>query len=136
MAANYDRAFTHKTEQLAGGSRLVPVYEVGFYTLPSNIYAVWRFNMSVLDTTQIDPILAITARDIELLATDARVAGLAYIQDVTAAGQLVDRMQIVVQSTSGNSTDTFDQDLNNLDGFVVGPIIQRHVDALNAVEAL
>ncbi len=136
MASDYKIVATSRGEELVGGSRVATVLTVSFTTIPHDIYAEARINLVQVDATQVAPIVEAIAQSIEIIAGRADVAGLVYVQNVTAAGQIQDEMEITVQGSDPDFTDAFTWPLGELNEFVVGPVIQAHVDALNALAAL
>lgn len=142
MAGPYTVVSSYSTNQLVGGTRLVPVRVIAFETIPLGIYAEYRVDLSIIDPIAIDSIISVYAGEIERLAERHDVAGMAYVQDVNRAQQLVDFMEITIQSTSGNSTEAVLYPftvLGQLDAGVtpVGyPGINDVVVRLDAIEAL
>lgn len=143
MAAAYTVVTSSVSEELRGGTRLAPVRTIGFNVhatdstgVPVDVYCEARLDLSLIDVTQIEPIIANLAQSVQIIAHRADVAGLIYLQDVNKAGQLVDLMEITVQDPTGQATDTFTWPLMQMNEFLVGPVIQRHVDELTAILGL
>lgn len=143
MAEFFTQVSSRSQDQLVGGSKLVPVRVVAFTTIPNEIYAEIRLDLSIIDPTQIGGIIDVTARAIEDVAGRADVAALSYFQDVNPAGQLVDMLEVIVQSTSGNSTEAADYPLGDVVALSFGtspsakiPSIPQIVAQLDAIEAL
>jgi hypothetical protein len=105
MADSYSVLYSYTTEELRGGSQLANVRVIGFQTTPSGVIAETRLDLSLIDATQIQPIVKVLADGIEIVAQNDHVAGVSYLQDVNQAGQLDDFLDITVQSNSGNSTE-------------------------------
>src|SRR5437762_964222 len=110
MAAAYSIVFVRTADELRGGSRLVPVRVTGFEVhavdsegVPVDIYAEMRLDLSLIDVTQVGPIIGVVAEEIQILAQRVDVAGLSYLQDVNKAGQLIDLMEITVQTPVGDA---------------------------------
>jgi hypothetical protein len=106
----------HKTEQLIGGSTLQTVYEVGAESKPHGIYFEFRETAAELIGGQ--PEVVITSGIIGLIVAQANTLGyeieqflatpgvvtMQYVQDVNAAGQLIDLMDVYVQVPGADAT--------------------------------
>lgn len=142
MAGNYDIVSSYSTEELRGGTQLVPVRVVAFQTKPSAVYAEHRIDLSIIDPVQIGGIIQVYAEAIEALISRPDVPGMDYMQDVNKAGQLVDFMAITIQSTSGNSVETIEYPFELLFQLAEGitptgyPGIHDVVARLDAIEGL
>src|SRR5436190_22709595 len=97
MAAAYSIVFVRTADELRGGSRLVPVRVTGFEVhavdsegVPVDIYVEMRLDMSLIDVTQVGPILGVVADEIVILSQRWEVAGLSYLQVVNKAGMFSD----------------------------------------------
>lgn len=104
MGVHYDQTFSHTEDELIG-SKLVPMRTVGFTTKPSGIRAQHRFDLRAIPIQSIPGALEVYAENLEVLNARRDVAGVLYMQDVNAVGQLIDAVFVVVQSTSGQSTE-------------------------------
>ena len=142
MAGNYTQVSSHTQDELRG-TRLVRIRVVAFTTIPSNIYAEERIDLSIIDPTAIGGIIEVLATGLEVVAGRHDVAGLSYFQDVNAVGQLVDKIEVIVQSTSGNSTAAQDYPLNEVFALSLGsplasgePSIPEIAAELDAIEGL
>jgi len=140
MAGNYTRVSARQTEELVGGTLLEDRMEVGFFTLPSNVFAQARVDLTAVPTANvssyIDSVLSQLSAVIEAVAQFTEVAALVYVQDVNAAGQLLDVMEITVWSTSGQSTGIVRVPLTAAFENEALPLISALHDQLNAIEAL
>jgi len=76
------------------------------------------------------------ATEVEEVAAFNNVAGLFYIQDINAAGLLIDVMEVIVTSTSGNSSGILHLRVGQLNPFISGPLVNALVAKLDAIEAL
>lgn len=97
---------SYTTEELRGGTKLVPVRVIAATTKPSGIYFEMRLDLSLYDPTQIGPIIDSEGELLEVLGQRQDVAGVEYVQDVNAAGQLIDGVAVTVLSSSGASSET------------------------------
>jgi len=140
MAANYTKVSSHQTEELVGGTTLQDVLEVGFFTIPSNVYAQARIPVSGFAPSFLPDFIAtqlgILATEIESIATDPQVAAVVFVQDVSAAGQLIDVLEITVTSTSGLSSGIVRVQLTSFAASIATPLIVAEQAALDAIEAL
>ena len=136
MAGNYIVQYQRQTEELVGGARLRDVVEIGFSTVPSEVYAQTRIDLSFWTADEVAPMLANLADYIETVMGYPYVAGMDYIQDINAAGLLIDVMEITVLSASGKSSATLRQPLALMYPPIVVPLLSALNDRLNAVEAL
>jgi hypothetical protein len=126
-----------QTVQLLGGTHLEDVWEVEMETKPSEIFAVFRTPL-LLGTPEY---VALTADQIaqalELILRHNGVVDVAYRQDVTPAGGLLDLYDVYVASSSGLSSGIVTTKQQNLDfprEPLVLPLIDAEVTKLNALE--
>lgn len=136
MAQFYDVVFQHQTVELLGGTRTVPVMEIGAETKPSGIYWQKRVNLSVYVPDVIDSLLASDANVIEEIARLPTVAGIVYVQDVNLAGLLIDELEITVTDSSGASSRTLIWPVEQLFIEDVTPAVDQMTTALDAVQRL
>jgi len=136
MAENFTIVYQRQTEELVGGSRVRDVMEIGFETIPSDIYAQFRLALGSYNTTFVEPVASHIAEEIEQVAAFNNVAGMFYIQDINAAGLLIDVMEIIVTSTSGNSSGVLHLRIPQLSPFVSAPLVNALVAKLDAIENL
>ena len=143
MADHFDQVSSSTQDELRGGTRLVPIRVIAATTKPSGIYFETRLDLTLIDPTQIAPIVDVTAQALEGLAANQYVGGVIYFQDVNRAGQLLDMVAVTVLSTSGNSDETHDYPLMHVVALWEGtststsePSIADIVARLDAIEAM
>jgi len=136
MAANFEKVFQRQTEELVGGTRIRDVIEVGFTTLPTEIYAQTRIDLSFWTADEVNAMVTNLADYIETVAGYPYIAGLSYIQDINAAGLLIDVMEIIVTSDSGNSSAIRRQPLDKMYPPIVVPFLLALNEKLTAIENL
>lgn len=90
--------------ELVGTSTIRDVMVVGAFTVPSNIYFEVSVPRQNYGTVIADAELEIVAESLEQIMRHDAVAGVAYVQDVNAARQIVNIYEITVTSTSGKSS--------------------------------
>lgn len=73
---------------------------------------------------------------IETIASFGYVAGMSYVQDINAAGLLIDTMEIVVTSDSGNSSAIRRQPLDQMYPPTIAPILLALNEKLTQIETL
>lgn len=136
MADNYTGVTSQEGVQILGGSRTQAVIELSAFTIPSNIYFETRV-VKGLDEERLAPLeLSVVATDIEGGMSNPHVVTMVYDPDTDANGNLVDIMDVTVQSTSGNSTQTLRMTYGDLDPLVRDRLIEPVVHTLDAIEAL
>lgn len=95
--------FQHQTEQLLGGSALQSVVEVGAETVPSGVF--FQFRLPANGYTR--AAAAAYAQGFALMIEDTLrspdVAGIAYRQDLNAAGTLLDELEVFWQFEDGSA---------------------------------
>jgi hypothetical protein len=136
VADTYDIVSRRQTEELLGGTTLQDVIEVGFVTKPSGIYVQTRMALPLISPQQIAQTVFPIAANIESLLHDPNVAAIVYIQDVNAAGQLIDVLEITYQSDDGRATGTYRVLVDMADLRYLSPILAPLVEQLNATLVL
>jgi hypothetical protein len=105
MADSYSIIYSYTTQELRGAAQLANVRVIGFQTRPSGIVAERRLDVALGTLSEIRPVIEVLADGLEGIAQNDHVAGVSYLQDVNAAGQLDDFLDVTVQSNSGQSTE-------------------------------
>lgn len=136
MAGSYTGVTSQPAIEILGGTRTRAVQEIGAFTVPSNIYFEVRVVIKGADA--IDPTLELSkvSEDIEGGMSNPHVVTMTYDPDTNAAGNIVDIMDVTIQSTSGLSTGDLRMTYGDLDPLVRDRLIEPVVHQLDAIEAL
>jgi len=99
MAANYTNVTARRTVQVLGPTEVIDVEEVGFYTIPTNIYAQvevpYQAWLSEGPAAWVEPL----ATAIEGMISGGLATGGTFVQDVDASGLLTDYIEFTVTYT-------------------------------------
>ena len=126
---------SHRTVELLGGQRTQDVYEIGATTAENNVYFQFRVPVALADPGSIEMTMNAIAVQLDTLFTIPQVVGVSYVQDVNAANQLEDLVEIYVTSTDGRADDFLRWPLESVDLRVVAQPIADLVAKLDAIMA-
>lgn len=104
MAQHYEPADSYRTVQVLVPGVPLQVEEIGFFTLPSRIYARVALPEDLWEEGEFNSKIDAMAVGIEATMDDAEVIDMYFEQDISAAGLLIDQMVIVVQVPPTRST--------------------------------
>lgn len=131
---------SHRTVELLTAQRTRDVYEILAVSAYSNVYFEFRVPVYLVDPTGGGPEAASIIRTANAIAVEIdsvwslpNVVGVTYVQDVSPTNQLVDLVEIYVQSDNGQATDFLRWPLESVDLRVLGGPIAALVDKLNAL---
>lgn len=99
------------TKEVIGGNKLVPVHEYHVVALPSDTYFQFRRHPPQPGYTDPKPAAKQLSDRIEEVLADPRVIDVAYFQDTSAAGRLIDSMRTFYVSEDGTVSGSVESDL-------------------------
>lgn len=137
MAANFRVDFSRQTERVIGATRVVEIFEIGFFSLPSEVYGQTSLDLSFWTRDEWQPTVSTLADTMEVVAGFPFVAYQDYLQDISKAGLLIDVMEVGVTSDDGKLSALIRQpfDTVNYHTLTIVPMISDLNARLNAAEA-
>lgn len=140
MAANFTVDGSWHTSEVSGGTTITPVQEFAIITKPSGVYFQFRRPETQLAKLSASARAALVASVADQLSTRIEavrqhdnVIDVGYSQPTSPTGQLLDKLTIYVESSSGQSQGQFAIPMANVGPSQFGAIANE-VDALDAVE--
>lgn len=128
MAEGYQVRVQYPGVEFLGGSQTRAVMNVGYVSKPSNVYFEARIPKPLYTAKQVRDYGLGFSGSIEEVAGLEGVAGQQWVQAQQPDGTLLDQMIVYVDSTSGDSQDSFVLSFGNLSAHFAKP----KVDALRA----
>ncbi len=95
--------FQHEGEQLRGGTQIQEVVEVGAESIPSAVFFQFRLGATGYTRAAGQAYADGFGLLIEGLLALPVVAAVSYVQDVDAAGQLLDQLEVFWQTEDGSA---------------------------------
>lgn len=100
-----------QTKEIMGGNKLVPVREYQVVALPSETYFQFRRHPPQPGYTDPKPAAKQLSDRIEAVLADPRVVDVAYFQDTSAGGKLIDMMRTFYMTPDGTISGSVESDL-------------------------
>lgn len=97
MAQNYEPADSTRSVQVLVPGVPIQVEEIGFFTLPSRVYARVALPEDLWEEGSFNSKIDAMAVGIEATMDDAEVVDMFFEQDISTSGLLIDQMVIVIQ---------------------------------------
>ncbi len=122
--------------ELVGGDQTQDVQQITVQAKPSGVVFPVRVPLASFTAEAVTAAAAPLADALNELADDPGITSVTTLQDVTAAGQLEDRLHVTVVSDNGNLSTTVDVPLRDVLGGGIGAKVEAARANLNAVAEL
>ena len=134
-AGEYEVLSSETTVELLGVSDVLDVQQVTARALPSNVVFHVRFSGPQFTPTDVAYFLGRFSGYFNALSAIPNVVGVTTFEDIDAAGQLQDMMQVTVRSDSGRmSSSLIEQSVGRSLGIMQEEVAQL-VSTLDSIEA-
>jgi hypothetical protein len=117
-----------QTSEVQGGTKIVKIREYHVYSLPSNTYFQFRRPLTTT-AANIKSVAQQLSDRIEAVLALPDVIDVAYSQDVTASGQLVDMMTTYYATPDGMISGSVQSDLAHFGPNYTGNQVQAEIAA-------
>jgi len=126
----------YPTTEFLGGTQTRDVTAVGILTNGHGVYIEFRIPDSLYSTTQVKDYSIGYTGTVEQEFLLPGVVGVSWSQEPNAQDDLVDMIEVTVQSTSGNSQGRVSFPLSQIGLAATNKLIAAKLAALNGAEAL
>ena len=136
MADGYDVLYQYPTVEFLGGSQTRDVVAVGYQTKPHGVVFEARIPRNIYSAKEVNSEGIGYSGEIESVFTHPGVTDATWRQVANAAGFLIDELDLIVTSASGNSAATLTVPFSRMAPETLAPLVSHLRDQLDAAEGL
>lgn len=125
--ASWELNWAHQSDQIVGGSTIQKMVELGVTTFPSGTFFQYRVPAVSTWREDLPPLLDVIAQQIEDTFGGPYITELAYFQDTTQSGQLLDMFQVFWEAADGLAQGWVEFVLAKIEPQIVNPCVQNAV---------